>query len=96
MTRTRHLLRSSVLVILFFGIVKITGLIRLRLISTAFGTGPEYDAFTAANQLPEVFFILIAGGNGITRSLRCSQERSLELLTRVSHRGRSSKEGVNA
>ncbi len=63
MNRTRHLLKSSLFVILFLGLGKITGLIRVRLVSTAFGTGPEYDAFTAANQLPEVFFIVIAGGS---------------------------------
>lgn len=63
MNRARHLLKSSVFVILFLGLGKITGLIRVRLVSTAFGTGPEYDAFTAANQLPEVFFIVIAGGS---------------------------------
>ena len=63
MVRTRHLLRSSILVILFFGIGKLTGLVRLRLIGTAFGTSPDYDAFTAANQLPEVFYVLIAGGS---------------------------------
>ena len=63
MARTRHLLRSSVLVIIFFGIGKLTGLVRLRLVGTAFGTSPAFDAFTAANQLPEVFFVLIAGGS---------------------------------
>ncbi|MEM7111296.1 MAG: murein biosynthesis integral membrane protein MurJ [Chloroflexota bacterium] len=63
MSRTRHLLQSSVIVIIFFGLGKLTGLIRTRLISTSFGLGPEFDAFTAANQLPEVFFIVIAGGS---------------------------------
>ncbi len=63
MTRSRHLLKSSVLVILFFGLGKLTGLIRVRLVGNVFGTGREFDAFTAANQLPEVFFILIAGGS---------------------------------
>jgi putative peptidoglycan lipid II flippase len=63
MIRTRHLLKSSVLVIIFFGIGKLTGLIRVRLVGNVFGTGPEFDAFTAANQLPEVFFIVIAGGS---------------------------------
>lgn len=60
--RARHLLKSSVIVILFFGLGKLTGLGRLFLIASTFGTSPEYDAFTAANQLPEVFFTLIAGG----------------------------------
>ncbi len=63
MKRTRHLLRSSIIVMLFFGLGKLTGLIRVRLIGSVFGTSPEFDAFTAANQLPEVFFILIAGGS---------------------------------
>jgi putative peptidoglycan lipid II flippase len=63
MTRARHLLRSSIIVILFFGLGKITGLIRIRFISITFGTGAEIDAYTAANQLPEVFFTIIAGGS---------------------------------
>ncbi len=63
MTRARHLLKSSVIVILLFGLGKLTGLLRIRLVSTTFGTGAEYDAFTAANQLPEVFFTIIAGGS---------------------------------
>ena len=63
MKRARHLLQSSILVILFFGIGKVTGLIRIRLVAGVFGTSPEFDAFTAANQLPEVFFVLIAGGS---------------------------------
>lgn len=63
MSRTRHLLQSSVLVILFFGIGKIVGLIRVRLVGNAFGVGAIFDAFTAANQLPELFFTLIAGGS---------------------------------
>ncbi|MEZ4516330.1 MAG: hypothetical protein R3C44_05645 [Chloroflexota bacterium] len=61
MVRTRHLLRSSVIVIFLFALGKLTGLIRARLVAQAFGTSPQYDAFTAANQLPEVFFVVIAG-----------------------------------
>ena len=63
MTRTRHLFRSSVIVILFLGLGKVTGLIRVALISYTFGTGADIDAYTAANQLPEVFFTIIAGGS---------------------------------
>jgi putative peptidoglycan lipid II flippase len=62
MERARHLLRSSVIVIALLGLGKVTGLIRLRLISNSFGTTPAYDAFTSANQLPEVFVTLISGG----------------------------------
>ena len=63
MTRARHLLQSSVLVIVFFGLGKLTGLVRVRLVGNAFGISPAFDAFTAANQLPEVFFTVIAGGS---------------------------------
>lgn len=62
MNRARHLLRSSVLVIILFGIGKLTGLGRTFFVSGTFGTSPEFDAFTAANQLPEVFVTLISGG----------------------------------
>jgi putative peptidoglycan lipid II flippase len=62
MNRARHLLTSSLIVVLFFGLGKLTGLVRLFLVADTFGTTPAYDAFTAANQLPELFFTLIAGG----------------------------------
>lgn len=63
MNRARHLLQSSIIVIAFFALGKVTGLLRTRLVGLTFGTGPAFDAFTAANQLPEVFFVLIAGGS---------------------------------
>lgn len=62
MVRARHLLQSTLIVILFFGLGKITGLIRTQLVGREFGAGAEFDAFTAANQIPEVFITLIAGG----------------------------------
>ncbi|HMT20939.1 MAG TPA: murein biosynthesis integral membrane protein MurJ [Promineifilum sp.] len=63
MLRARHLLRSSVAVMALFALGKFVGLFRARLVAQTFGTSPEYDAFTAANQLPEVFFVVIAGGS---------------------------------
>lgn len=62
MERARHLFRSSVIVIALLGLDKVLGLVRTQLIGAAFGTGSDYDAFTAANQLPEVFVTLISGG----------------------------------
>ena len=62
MTRIKHLFQSTFIVITLFALGKVTGLVRLRAISRAFGTSPDYDAFTAANQLPELFVTLIAGG----------------------------------
>lgn len=63
MNRARHLFQSSIIVIVLFGLDKLLGLYRVRVVGNAFGTGVAYDAFTAANQLPEVFFTLIAGGS---------------------------------
>lgn len=62
MDTARHLLRSSAMVVFLLGLGKLTGLVRARLLSAEFGTGSAYDAFTAANQLPEVFVTLISGG----------------------------------
>lgn len=60
--RARYLLQSTFLVIIFLGLGKVTGFVRIQLVSRVYGTGSAYDAFTSANQLPEVFFVLIAGG----------------------------------
>jgi putative peptidoglycan lipid II flippase len=62
MNRARHLLQSTLLVILLFGLDKVIGFVRAIAVSAAFGTTPVYDAFTAANQLPELFVTLISGG----------------------------------
>lgn len=63
MQRARSLVRSSVIVIFLLGLGKVIGLLRARLTAQTFGTSPAFDAFTAANQLPEVFFAVIAGGS---------------------------------
>lgn len=62
MTRTRHLVRSSLLVILIYSLSKLTGFGKLLLTTTLFGTGPEADAYAAANQLPELFLSMLSGG----------------------------------
>ena len=62
MNRARHLLQSSIIVIALLGIDKLFGLVRTQLVGATFGTSRAYDAFTAANQLPEVFVTLISGG----------------------------------
>jgi putative peptidoglycan lipid II flippase len=41
---------------------QITGLVRSILVLRAFGAGPEMDAFTAANQVTDTLFALVAGG----------------------------------
>ncbi|GAB4272502.1 MAG: murein biosynthesis integral membrane protein MurJ [Candidatus Promineifilaceae bacterium] len=57
------MLKSSVIVMVLIGLGKITGLIRAIIVSNAFGTNDALDAFAAANQLPEVFFVLVSGGS---------------------------------
>lgn len=61
-TRSQHLVRSSLLVIVIYGLNKVTGLAKLLLMTRIFGAGPDADAFTAANQLPELLLALLAGG----------------------------------
>lgn len=62
MSRTRHLVRSTVLVISLYVMEKITGLVKLLLMTRQFGTGADADAYTAANQLPELFLYALTGG----------------------------------
>ncbi|NJN83211.1 MAG: murein biosynthesis integral membrane protein MurJ [Caldilineaceae bacterium] len=60
--RPRHLLRASMLVIGIYGLNKVTGFMRLILMTQAFGAGPQADAYAAANQLPELFQAMLVGG----------------------------------
>lgn len=62
MNRTQHLLRSTIIVIFLFGLNKVTGFVKLLLMTGRFGASAEADAFTAANQLPELFGAMLAGG----------------------------------
>jgi putative peptidoglycan lipid II flippase len=57
-----HVARSTLIVMAGFAISIVLGLVRQRAISTAFGTGSEYDAFFAANAIPELLFNVLAGG----------------------------------
>ncbi len=45
-----------------FVLSNIVGLVRQMLVSAAFGTGPELDAFNAALRFPDLLFSLVAGG----------------------------------
>lgn len=62
MSRSRHLARSSLLVFFLYILEKITGLGKLFLMTRLFGTGAAADAYTAANQLPELFLYALTGG----------------------------------
>ena len=62
MSRTRRLLTSSLIVIALSALNKIMGFVRIFVVSGRFGTSDEFDAFTAANQLPELFYVIVSGG----------------------------------
>lgn len=91
MDRARHILRSSLFVILLFGLNKVLGFVRLILVTQYFGAGAEMDAFLAANQLPELFNTLVAGGGLAAAFIPVysayltdkSKEESLELANTV-------------
>jgi putative peptidoglycan lipid II flippase len=57
-----NLARSTLLVMVAFGLAKAISLAQTFIIAQTFGVSAEYDAFVAANRLPEVIFNLIAGG----------------------------------
>ena len=62
MRRSEHLLRSSILVMVILGLNKLTGFVKLLLMTNTFGTGLEADAWAASLQLPELIFSLLSGG----------------------------------
>jgi putative peptidoglycan lipid II flippase len=59
---SRQIARSSGVVMIGFVLSAVTGLISQILISRAFGTSTELDAYIAGNRLPEILFALIGGG----------------------------------
>jgi putative peptidoglycan lipid II flippase len=61
-TNRSQLARSTVLVMVAFGLAKVVSLAQTVIIARTLGISAEYDAFVAANRLPEVIFNLIAGG----------------------------------
>ena len=61
-TQGRRLARSTLVVMLAFGAAKAISLAQTVIIAQVFGVGQEWDAFVAANSVPELIFTLIAGG----------------------------------
>jgi len=58
----RQIARAAGTVMAAFVLSNLTGLLRQILVSRAFGTGAEMDAFNAAARLPDLLFSLVAGG----------------------------------
>ena len=61
-TANRQIAHAAGLVMAAFVLSNITGLVRQVLVSQAFGTSGDIDAFNAAARLPELLFSLVAGG----------------------------------
>ena len=61
-TANRQIARAAGTVMAAFVLSNLTGLLRQILVSRAFGTGVEIDAFNAASRLPDLLFSLVAGG----------------------------------
>jgi putative peptidoglycan lipid II flippase len=57
-----HIARSTLIVALLFGLEKLLGFARQVIIARQFGLSPELDAFNAANNIPDLLFVLISGG----------------------------------
>lgn len=58
----KHLARSTLIVMIAFGIAKVISLAQTVIIANVFGVGREWDAYIIANSIPELIFTLIAGG----------------------------------
>jgi putative peptidoglycan lipid II flippase len=58
----RQIARAAGVVMAGFVLSNVTGLIRQMLVSNAFGTSAEIDAFNAAARVPDTLFVLVAGG----------------------------------
>ena len=61
-TNRSRLARSTLMVMVAFGLAKLISLAQTFIIARTLGVSADYDAFVAANRLPEVIFNLIAGG----------------------------------
>lgn len=60
--RTRDIWRSTLIVMIAFGVAKVISLAQTVIIAGVFGVGTEWDSFVTANRIPELIFTLIAGG----------------------------------
>lgn len=58
----RQIARGAAVVMAAFVLSNLVGLVRQILITRAFGTSAEIDAFYAAEKLPNILFTLVAGG----------------------------------
>ncbi len=58
----RQIARAALVALLGFLASGILGLLRTAIVSNVFGTGVALDAFLAAQRIPELIYVLVAGG----------------------------------
>ncbi len=58
----RQVIEKSLIVLVGFVASGLLGLLRIAIVGAQFGAGAALDAFSAAQQLPETVFVLVAGG----------------------------------
>ena len=61
-TTQGHVTRAAALVMGAFAVSRLLGLVRQIVFGHYFGTGPEMDAYVAALRIPDMLFLVIAGG----------------------------------
>jgi putative peptidoglycan lipid II flippase len=61
-TTARSLARAGLVVASVYLVARVLGYIRVVVIGTTFGAGPELDAFFAAFRIPDLIFQLVAAG----------------------------------
>jgi putative peptidoglycan lipid II flippase len=58
----RQIANATLIVLLGFFASGVLGIVRTSIISSTFGTSDALDAFLAAQRIPEIVFVLVAGG----------------------------------
>jgi putative peptidoglycan lipid II flippase len=60
--RTQHIVYSTIMLMVLFGLSKGISLIQTFLIARTFGVGSELDAYVAAVKIPDTIVLLLGGG----------------------------------
>lgn len=60
--RQQHIVRSTVMLMVLFGISKGISLVQTFIIARAFGVSAEWDAYVAAARIPDYITLLLGGG----------------------------------
>lgn len=58
----RQIVRAAAIALLGFLASGVLGIVRTAIINSTFGAGAALDAFTTAQRIPELIFVLVAGG----------------------------------